>query len=62
VGVSDERLTPVGDGRLLALSTSQPGTQVKYSPGQDQYWRSAPAVVNGHVIVGHGHEVFSLAP
>jgi outer membrane protein assembly factor BamB len=62
VGVSDERLTPVGDGRLLALSTSQPGTQVKYSPGQDQHWRSAPAVVNGHVIVGHGNEVFSLAP
>lgn len=62
VGVSDERLAPVGDGRLIALSTTQPGTQVKYSPGQDQYWRSAPAVVNGHVIVGHGNELFALAP
>ena len=62
VGVSDERLAPVGDGRLIALSTTQPGTQVKYSPGQDQYWRSAPAVVNGHVIVGHGSELFALAP
>ena len=24
--------------------------------------RSAPAVVNGHVIVGHGNELFALAP
>jgi outer membrane protein assembly factor BamB len=62
VGVSDERATPVGDGRLLALSTTQPGTQLKFSPGTDQYWRSAPAVVNGHVLAGHGNELFALAP
>jgi len=62
VGVSDERATPVGDGRLLVLSTTQPGTQLKFSPGTDQYWRSAPAVVNGHVLAGHGNELFALAP
>ena len=24
--------------------------------------RSAPAVVNGHVLAGHGNELFALAP
>jgi outer membrane protein assembly factor BamB len=61
VGVSDERTTPVADGRLLVLSTT-PGTEFKTSPGTDQYWRSAPAVVNGHVIVGHANGLFALAP
>jgi outer membrane protein assembly factor BamB len=60
-GVSDERTPPVGDGRLLIASTSQPGTLVTTSPGTDQQWRSAPAVVNGHVVVAHGADLYALA-
>jgi outer membrane protein assembly factor BamB len=61
VGVSDERATPVGEGRLLVLSTA-PGTEVKRRLGLGQFWRSAPAVVNGRVIVGHANGMFALAP
>jgi outer membrane protein assembly factor BamB len=66
-GVSDLRATPAGDGRMLVVSTTlgidgTPEVQVKHSPGMDQYWRSAPAVVNGHVVVGHGNGMFALAP
>jgi outer membrane protein assembly factor BamB len=66
-GVSDERATPAGDGRMLVASTTlgidgTPELQVKHSPGMDQFWRSVPAVVNGHVVVGHGNGMFALAP
>lgn len=66
-GVSDERAIPAGDGRMLVISTTlgvdgTPELQVKHSPGMDQYWRSVPAVVNGHVIVGHGNGMFALVP
>lgn len=66
-GVSDERAIPAGDGRMLVVSTTlgidgTPELQVKHSPGMDQYWRSVPAVVNGHVIVGHGNGMFALVP
>jgi outer membrane protein assembly factor BamB len=60
-GVSDERATPVGDGRMLVASTAQPGTLLTTSPGTDQRWHSAPAVVNGHVIVAHGADLYALA-
>jgi outer membrane protein assembly factor BamB len=66
-GVSDQRAIPAGDGRMLVVSTTlgidgTPEMQVKHSPGMDQYWRSVPAVVNGHVIVGHGNGMFALVP
>jgi hypothetical protein len=52
---------------MLVVSTTlgidgTPELQVKHSPGMDQYWRSVPAVVNGHVIVGHGNGMFALVP